>query len=130
MSKLYAFIHLIPDLIQINVAFITALHYYLRMRMFHATNPENVASIMKEGLKPHFGELYLSDSVEGAVRWKIADVLAGNQISVIEVEVPKKLLREGADHSPTMQTQFKAGTSFTIAGGVAPWKIKKEHNCH
>ena len=97
--------------------------------MFHATDPKNVDSILAEGLNPNFGELYLSDSVEGAARWKIADVLQGNVIAVIEVEVPKKLLREGVDHSPMMQTMFKAGPSFTIAGGVAPWKIKNVHMC-
>lgn len=98
------------------------------MNLFHATSPDKVDSILAEGIKANFGEVYASTSVEGAARWKIADVLTGKEIAVIEFKVAKKFVKPGVDHSPMMQTMFKAGPSHVVKG-VAPWQIVQVHYC-
>jgi hypothetical protein len=95
------------------------------MLMFHATSPKNVESILKDGIKKHFGEIYLSDSVEGAARWKVVDVLSGAEIAVITVSVLKRDLRPGVDHSQMMHMIFGAGESFVTTKDISPFKIKK-----
>jgi len=98
------------------------------MNLFHATSPERVDSILAEGLKANFGEVYASDSVEGAARWKVVDVAQGNEIAVIEFKVAKKFVKPGMDHSPIMNTLLKCGPSYVVKG-AAPWQIVKVHYC-
>ena len=59
------------------------------MRAFHGTDPANVAAIKREGLRPNFGEIYLTYSAENAARWKS---LFLKQVAVIEVEVDGRTL--------------------------------------
>lgn len=47
------------------------------MRLFHATEIENVPSILKCGLKSRAEGVYLSDSVKGAAQWKAARMQKG-----------------------------------------------------
>lgn len=93
-------------------------------RYFHATPAENVPSIRKEGLKPMFGEIYMADSEENAVRW-MGFRMGGKPFAVIEVEVNEKKVTLGGDHSPLMQKIFKCGDSFVYDKVIPPSSIKK-----
>ena len=62
------------------------------------------ALISDEGLKAKFDYVYLTDSLDSALRWCAFKLRAQgiNQMAVIEVNVNEKELEEGCDHSPMM----------------------------
>ena len=96
------------------------------IRLFHATQIDNVPGILKHGLKKHLDGIYLSDSIKGAAQWKVARMQTGS-VAVIEVEVDGRTIRDGIDHSPAMQTLFKAGRSFLSPKNIPSKFIPKIH---
>ena len=92
-------------------------------RYFHATQIPNVTPILNEGLKPMFGEIYMADSEDSAVKW-MGFRMAGKPFAVIEVELNEKKVTLGGDHSPIMQEIFKCGDSFVYEKVIPPSKIK------
>jgi hypothetical protein len=69
---------------------------------------------------------YLSDSIEGAARWKAA-TLQGVPIAVVEVEVDGRTIRDGANHSPAMQKLFRTGKSFWSAKDIPNESVVRVH---
>lgn len=98
------------------------------MRLFHATKIENVPSILKHGLKSRSEGVYLSDSIKGAARWK-AVTMQHKMVAAIEVEVDGRTIRDGGDHSPLMQTKFRAGKSFLSPKNIPGKSVKQIHFC-
>lgn len=97
------------------------------MRVFHATALENLKSIKRKGLIRKFDGVYLSDSIEGAARWKALVMHPGQIIVVVEVEIDGRTLRPGSDHSPVMQSVFGAGRSLVSSKSIPPEKIVATH---
>jgi len=66
------------------------------MRLFHATRSANIESILKKGLLPTFGEVYLTDSQESATRWMgfRFKAMGEREFAVIEVLDQNKMLKE------------------------------------
>jgi hypothetical protein len=99
------------------------------MRLFHATNLENVPDILKCGLKKSMDGVYLSNSIKGAAKWKAAFVKKKLEVAVVEVEVDGRKIREGFDHSSLMQKRFGAGKSFLSLKSIPATSVKKFHFC-
>lgn len=122
------------------------------MILYHATSIDNIESIKKEGLLPMFGCVYLTDTLESAIKWGTSrggfrmereippSILASkdpdiqkliqsykpvNQIAVIEVKVLKRLIHPGTDHSPLMNIMFGVGASLVSYKPIPPSRIKK-----
>jgi hypothetical protein len=98
-------------------------------RYFHATRVQNVPAIKREGLRPIWDYVYLTDSLESAVNWMGFRFRAQGEplMAVIEVELDPKTLSEGMDHSPLMQTIFGAGASLISENKISKSKIKEIH---
>lgn len=98
-------------------------------RYFHATRMANVDSIRKEGLKPVWDFVYLTDSKESALRWMgfRAKAMGDRVLAVVEVEANPKSLQEGSDHSPLMQMIFGAGRSLISEKRIPKSRIKRIH---
>ena len=98
-------------------------------RYFHATRVANVGAIKKEGLKPVWDFVYLTDSLDSALRWMGFRIKAAgdNVMAVIEVEAEEKDLQEGMDHSPLMQQIFGCGRSLISEKRIPKSRIKKVH---
>jgi RNA:NAD 2'-phosphotransferase (TPT1/KptA family) len=100
-----------------------------KLRLFHATAVENVDSILEQGLLSKWEGVYLTDSAESATRWmgfRFA-AMGINKFAVIEVEVSRRGLVEGIDHSPIMHTLFGAGKSILSTKSIPPSAIKEVH---
>lgn len=85
------------------------------MKLFHATKLENVPSVLKDGLKCSLDGVYLSDTIEGAARWKAGFAEKSLTVAVIEVIVDKRTIRKGKDHSPLMQEKVWRGKILFLA---------------
>ncbi len=99
------------------------------MRLYHATSTRNVNSIKREGLKVFWEGVYLTDSIDSALRW-IGFRLRVNgekNIAVVEVEVDETKLVEGADHSHFMVQFFGVGKSLLSLKPIPKSRIKKVH---
>lgn len=98
-------------------------------RFYHATRLANVMSIQETGLKPLFGEVYLTDSIESACRWMgfRFEAMGDNTFAVVEVEADPNKLEDGTDHSPIMQSMFGAGKSLVSNKRIPKSRIKKIH---
>ena len=97
-----------------------------KVRLFHATSARNAESIMEKGLLPIWEGVYLTDTAESAARWiglRLA-AMGEPQMIVVEVEVEKKGLVEGCDHSPLMVQIFGVGKSLVSPKTIPPSKIK------
>lgn len=96
---------------------------------YHATSLEAVPKIKKEGLKPIWDFVYLTDSIESAQRWMGFRFQAMGQegFAVIEVKMDPAQLEKGSDHSPLMHALFGAGESLTYDKRIPPSKITKIH---
>ena len=101
-----------------------------KQRFFHATSVKNIDSILKEGLKPIWDFVYLTDSLESAQRWMGFRFKAmGDPIfAIVEVEMDPKDLGEGTDHSPLMEQMFGVGKSLISEKRIPKSKIKKIHH--
>lgn len=99
------------------------------MKLFHATKMGNVPGILKDGLKCSLDGVYLSDSIEGAARWKVGLVKKSLTIAVVEVEVDGRTIQKGDDHSPLMQKKFGAGKSFLSHKSIPSKSVKRIHFC-
>lgn len=97
------------------------------MRAFHATDVKNIPSIRRSGLERIFEGVYLSDSLEGAAKWKALVMPDGATLAVVEVEVDGRTLREGTDHHPMMQKIFGAGKSLLSLKSIPVEKIIATH---
>jgi hypothetical protein len=99
------------------------------MRLYHATSIENVDSIRKEGLKVFWEGVYLTDSIESALRWMgfRLRAMGKSHIAVIEVEVDETKLEEGTDHSPFMVQFFGVGKSLLSTKPIPKSRIKRVH---
>lgn len=100
-----------------------------KQSFFHATSTKNVAAIKKEGLKPIWDFVYLTDSIESAQRWMGFRFQAQGEKSfaIVEVEMDPKELEEGTDHSPLMVKLFGVGKSLVTDKIVPPKSIKEIH---
>lgn len=98
-------------------------------RFFHATTIMNAYSIKEEGLKPLFGEVYLTDSIESACRWMGFRLKAAGEtvMAVIEVEADESKLIEGTDHSPEMVKIFGVGKSLVSEKRIPKSRVKRVH---
>lgn len=96
---------------------------------YHATSLKNVESIKKQGLKPIWDYVYLTDSIESAQRWMGFRFKAQGEsgFAVIEVELDPKELGEGMDHSPMMEKIFGVGKSLVSEKKIPKNKIKEVH---
>jgi hypothetical protein len=99
------------------------------MRAYHATSVNNVPSIQKDGLIIKWDYVYLTDSIDSALRWIGFRLQATgeNTIAVIEVEVDETKLEEGMDHSPMMVSLFGVGKSWTSSEPIPATSIKEVH---
>jgi len=99
------------------------------MRLYHATSIENVASIKEQGLKVFWEGVYLTDSIDSALRWMgfRMRAMGKENIAVIEVEVDESKLEEGTDHSPFMVQFFGVGKSLLSSKPIPKSRIKKVH---
>ena len=99
------------------------------MRLYHATSIENVASIREQGLKVFWEGVYLTDSIDSALRWMgfRMRAMGKENIAVIEVEVDESKLEEGTDHSPFMVQFFGVGKSLLSSKPIPKSRIKKVH---
>lgn len=102
-------------------------HYTTAMKLFHATKTENVPSILKDGLKCSLDGVYLSDTINGAAKWKAGFVDTSLDVAVVEVEVDGRKIRKGNDHSPLMQKRFGAGKSFLSLKSIPSKAVKRIH---
>ena len=98
-------------------------------RFFHATAIKNIDSIKKEGLKPIWDYVYLTDSLESATRWMGFRFKAQGEstFAVIEIEFDPKKLKPGMDHSPIMQQLFGCGESLTYDKTIPSKNIIEIH---
>jgi|688.fasta_scaffold1161195_1 hypothetical protein len=99
------------------------------MRAFHATSIKNVDSIERDGLVIKWDYVYLTDSIDSALRWIGFRLQATGEdtIAVIEVEVEESKLEEGMDHSPMMVQLFGVGKSWTSSEPIPATSIKEVH---
>lgn len=99
------------------------------MRAFHATSVSNVPSIKKDGLIIKWDYVYLTNSIDSALRWIGFRLQATGEdtIAVIEVEVDESKLEEGMDHSPMMVQLFGVGKSWTSSEPIPATSIKEVH---
>lgn len=98
------------------------------MRLFHGTNIDNVTSIKKSGLIAKFEGVYLTDSIDSAIRWTGIKLMHSSPfMAVIEVEVDEKKLEEGVDHSPAMVDLFGVGKSLVSPRSIPKSRIKRVH---
>lgn len=99
------------------------------MRLYHATSVENVASIKEQGLKVFWEGVYLTDSIDSALRWMgfRMRAMGKENIAVIEVEVDESKLEEGTDHSPFMVQFFGVGKSLLSPKPIPKSRIKRVH---
>ena len=68
------------------------------MKMYHATNIENLSSILEKGILRGFdGIVYLAEKPEYAARF--LKVRLVKEILVIEVDVPEEKIEEQFDHN-------------------------------
>jgi hypothetical protein len=99
------------------------------MKAYHATKISNISSIREKGLLPVFDFVYLTDSIDSALRWMgfRFSALGENDIAIIEVEVNESDLSEGYDHSPLMVEIFGVGKSLISETSIPPDKITDVH---
>lgn len=99
------------------------------MRLYHATRVGNVQSIEEKGLIAYWEGVYLTDSIDSAIRWMgfRLHAIGENELAVIEVEVSDKHLVEGNDHSPFMEKIFGVGKSILSLKSIPRSSIKKVH---
>ena len=99
------------------------------MRLYHATLTTNVPSIQKEGIKPIWDFVYLTDSLDSALRWMgfRFNAMGDETMAIIEVDVDEKELDEGVDHSPIMVKLFGVGKSLVSEKTITPDQIKEIH---
>jgi len=100
-----------------------------KKRFFHATRITNITSILEQGILPKFGEIYLTDSLDSALRWMgfRFQAMGDNTMAIVEVEVNEKKLVTGTDHSPLMQKIFGCGKSLVSHEVIKPSQIIKVH---
>lgn len=100
-----------------------------KIRLFHATRMDNVPSILAKGLISKWEGVYLTDSLESALRWMgwRFQAMGERFMAVIEVEVDETKLIEGTDHSPLMVTMFGVGKSLVSPKRIPPSAIKEVH---
>jgi hypothetical protein len=99
------------------------------MRLYHATSVENVESIKAHGLKVFWEGVYLTDSIDSALKWMGFRLRASgkNSIAVIEVEVDETKLVEGTDHSEFMVQLFGVGKSLLSLKPIPKSRVKDVH---
>jgi hypothetical protein len=96
------------------------------MRLFHVTKIENVPGILKNGLKTNLDGIYLSDSIAGAALWKAVQ-MQNQTVAVVEVDVDKRAIRVGKDHSPEIQAMLGAGKSFVSTKNIPSKSVIRIH---
>lgn len=99
------------------------------MKFYHGTKISNVDSIKEKGLMPVFDFVYLTDSIDSALRWmgfRLA-AMGEEDIAIIEVDVEEKELSEGYDHSPLMEEIFGTGKSLISETTIPPDMISDVH---
>ena len=98
-----------------------------KVKLYHATDADNLGSILDKGLISKWEGVYLTDSEESAARWigfRLA-AMGKPKMVVIEVLVDDKGLVPGTDHSPIMQTKFGVGKSILSKKSIPPSAISK-----
>ena len=101
----------------------------MTQRFYHATSLEAAELIQKEGLKPIWDYVYLTDSLDSARRWMGFRfmVMGVREYAIVEVEMDPTRLRPGTDHSPLMEAIFGTGPSLTYSRRISPKRIRKIH---
>jgi hypothetical protein len=99
------------------------------MIAYHGTTIENSIKIADEGIKVKFDYVYLTDSLESALRWCAFKLRAQgiDKMAVIEVEVNENELEEGCDHSPMMIKIFGVGKSLVSVNDIPKNQIREIH---
>lgn len=88
---------------------------------YHATPAENLDSILREGIRSNFGEVYASLDPEIARRWISMTRRESPEVSVIPFwrDEGDPRMRQGADHSPMMLAML--GFDPNEVGQQASW---------
>lgn len=93
------------------------------MKLYHATNLENLSDILDEGLKPSFGVIYFAESYEKALAFL---ALRSIDVVVFEVEVDIEQCTESFDHNESMFCRlfhFDNCRAWTYDKPIAPEDI-------
>ena len=77
------------------------------MKLYHATNLENLSDILDEGLKPSFEVIYFAESYEKALAFL---ALRSIDVVVFEVEVDIEQCQESFDHNESMFVDYFIST--------------------
>lgn len=89
---------------------------------YHATDPKNLTSIFKEGLKPSFDGLFLCETPNDCLKFMI--IRGMTEVLVLEIVVPdsfeKLHIKESFDHS---QAFFKC-RCFVSDAAISSKNIK------
>lgn len=98
-------------------------------RFFHATRTQNVDSILAEGILAKYGEVYVTDSIDSALRWMgfRFQAMGDPTMAIIEIEMDEKKLVDGTDHSPLMQKVFGCGRSLVSTSPILVERIVTVH---
>ena len=99
------------------------------MKLYHATRTANVPAIQEEGIKPIWDFVYLTDSLDSALRWMgfRFSAMGDETMAIIEVDVDENELGEGVDHSPMMVKLFGVGKSLVSEKTITPDRIREIH---
>ena len=99
------------------------------MKLYHATRTANVPGIQEEGIKPIWDFVYLTDSLDSALRWMgfRFSAMGDETMAIIEVDVDENELGEGVDHSPMMVKLFGVGKSLVSEKTITPDQIQEIH---
>ena len=100
-----------------------------KVKLYHATDADNLGRILMEGLIAKWEGVYLTDSAESAARWIgfRLRITGEEEMAVVEVDVDETKLEEGTDHSPLMVMMFGVGRSLLSVKPIPKSRVKKVH---
>lgn len=92
-------------------------------RYYHATPKENLSSIMKDGIKAKFGEIYCSTHEETSARWICFSRMHCKEIITLPFDRPNgdNRMSIGTDHSPILTKILgveEEGSSFVSSEAI------------
>lgn len=100
------------------------------MKLYHATDKENLVSIITEGIKPDaFGDVYFAESYEQALAFMVFRHI--QEIIIFEIEMDISKCRESFDHSEAMFCRmfgFETCRAWCYEGTI-PAELINLNNC-
>lgn len=94
------------------------------MLMYHMTQAQNIESIVKRGIRPNFGEVYICKSPEDCVKMMGVRMMAqGGTWYCLAVSVRESEIKESFDHDPRF---FGGAKSYVVNRTLWPiWNKSK-----